>query len=531
MRRILLIEPPYKNKFPPLGLMKISSYHKGLGDDVYFVKCKPQYLGVELLLREMQSSSDMHDWLNVNENKQFAREFIRSPKYKSLSGRFSSSNKLDNIRIISKLEDARRRHNESKFPHYDRVYITTLFTFYWKQTIETINRAKSICKNAKIYVGGIAASLLPDKIMAETGVMPIVGLLDKGGELDAEDKTIIDRLVPDYSILNDIDYKYSAAANTYFAYTTRGCVRKCPFCAVPKLEPIYQKYIGIKNNFTAAQNKYGEFKHIILMDNNVLASSECKQIISDIRDIGCGKKQGDKTIDFNQGLDARLFSEEKAELLSTINVRPVRIAFDHWKDRNIYERAIRLAVKYDMKDLSNYVLYNFEDTPEELYYRLKLNVQLSDELHAHITSFPMKYHPLDDPQYFSNRDYIGKHWNRKFIRTVQNLLIVTKGVVGEGLKYFEYAFGKDVDEFMEILWTPEVFLRHRKAFAKEYEEWKSLYRALDSTEQIEAQKYIAQNNIRLIQDVRLSNNINKVLEFYYKWGDGKKIKSPEKNLV
>ncbi|MEW5815104.1 MAG: cobalamin-binding domain-containing protein, partial [Spirochaetota bacterium] len=38
MDKILLVEPAYKNKYPPLGLMKISSFHKRRGDEVSFVK-------------------------------------------------------------------------------------------------------------------------------------------------------------------------------------------------------------------------------------------------------------------------------------------------------------------------------------------------------------------------------------------------------------------------------------------------------------------------------------------------------------
>ena len=81
-------------------------------------------------------------------------------------------------------------------------------------------------------------------------------------------------------------------------------------------------------------------------------------------------------------------------------------------------------------------------------------------------SFPMKYHPINDKEFFMNRDYIGKHWNRKFIRAVQAVLNSTKGKIGRGVDFFEEAFGRDVDEFMKILWMPETFIIYRRIFDK-----------------------------------------------------------------
>ena len=118
--------------------------------------------------------------------------------------------------------------------------------------------------------------------------------------------------------------------------------------------------------------------------------------------------------------------------------------------------------------MSNYLLYNFEDTPDELYYRMKINVDLCHELNVKIYSFPMKYHPIRDVEYFNNRDYIGKHWNRKFIRTVQCVLNSTKGKVGANKAFFEQAFGKDIDEFHKLLWMPEDFIFFRSKYDAEF---------------------------------------------------------------
>lgn len=177
--------------------------------------------------------------------------------------------------------------------------------------------------------------------------------------------------------------------------------------------------------------------------------------------------QRKRIVDFNQGIDSRLITDENMKKLSEINISPLRIAFDHWSLRKIYERSIRIAVNNGIKSLSNYLLYNFEDKPEELYYRLKMNVDLCEELDASIYSFPMKYHPINDKEFFSNRDYIGKHWNRKFIRAVQAVLNSTKGKIGKGKEFFEEAFGRDVDEFYKILWMPETFIIYRRIYDEE----------------------------------------------------------------
>ena len=163
-------------------------------------------------------------------------------------------------------------------------------------------------------------------------------------------------------------------------------------------------------------------------------------------------------------MDARLATDENMKKLAEINIRPLRIAFDHYEQREIYCRAIRLAAKYGIKDLSNYLLYNFEDKPDDLYYRMRINVDLCEELGVTIYSFPMKFHPIFDPEYFRNRDYIGTHWNRKFIRAIQAVLNSTKGKVGKGVSFFEEAFGRNIDEFHRLLWMPEEFIIFRRKY-------------------------------------------------------------------
>lgn len=145
---------------------------------------------------------------------------------------------------------------------------------------------------------------------------------------------------------------------------------------------------------------------------------------------------------------------------------------------------------------------------------MKLNVDMCDELGVKIYSFPMKYHPIDDPEYFQNRDYIGKHWKRKFIRSVQAVLNSTKGKIGRGKSFFEEAFGENIEGFHKILWMPEAFIIHRFKYKDNLTaEW---WEKFDSLEEVQL------NRLKEIVAVNLFNEntatgdpaIDEVLVYY-----------------
>ncbi len=75
----------------------------------------------------------------------------------------------------------------------------------------------------------------------------------------------------------------------------------------------------------------------------------------------------------------------------------------------------------------------------------------------------MKYIPVDN----TNREFIGGHWNKKYIRAIQSILLVKRGIVSSNRSFFEKAFGKTLDEYFEILMMPEDFIIYRKYFEME----------------------------------------------------------------
>ena len=561
LKKVLLIEPNYKNKFPPIGLMKLATYYRNLGNwEVVFYKGDLNDFVIERIvdklidnLNEVETAGT--DWLIY---KDALLKYVKTRKHSYLEQLPIWGSDAGEFLYLPLIVDARdyywKKIWESE-PEWDRVGVTTLFTFYWDITVDTINFAKKLVKNKKdLMVGGVLASLQPKELEAATGIKPHVGILNQPGVLDEGDTQIIDELELDYSILDEIEYRYPMS-DAYYRYMTKGCIRHCAFCAVKTLEPVFNPYITLTDKVNRVNELYGPQKDLLLMDNNVLASPEYEIIIQEIIESGFAKgakfvapnqldlairnlRKGvndrayirrswrlidelyqklrgeesyqvyrilekyhleksqtarkdnllaaydeikpindkhyhpiprKRVVDFNQGLDARLFTQEKANLLGKIAISPVRIAFDDLRTKDQYVSAIKMCVNAGLSNFSNYLLYNFKDNPDELYERLRINIELCEDLNVNIYSFPMKYHPLwktEDMKedYSHNRDYIGVFWNRKYIRVIQAILNSTKGKVGKGREFFYKAFGSSIEEYHMLLEMPETFIIYRFFF-------------------------------------------------------------------
>ena len=102
---------------------------------------------------------------------------------------------------------------------YDRVYITSMFTFHYDITVKTITSYKKMISASKIFVGGIMVTLMAERLSntIDGKVTLLTGLLTDSGDIGFDDHVNIDVLPLDYSILDDITFKYNAGDN-YFAY-------------------------------------------------------------------------------------------------------------------------------------------------------------------------------------------------------------------------------------------------------------------------------------------------------------------------
>jgi hypothetical protein len=290
MEHILLVEPAYYSKFPPIGLMKISSYEKGKGNTTELIRCR---------------------------------------------------------------EGLKQAYEEPS-----RIYVTSLFTYAWRPVHEAIKFYKTMYPEAEVILGGIYASLLPKHALGSDCDKVHEGLF-----FPAED------LMPDYGLIPEW--------NASVLFTSRGCIRHCPFCAVPIMEPEYTCRNTIKNLLWPNHEK------IILWDNNFLASKHWESILSELR-------EANLIVDFNQGLDARLLNEDKAEEISKLKLSVIRMAYDRVEQRDKLEEAIELLSEKGVRkrNILVYTLYNFRDTPDEFFERI------NDLLSWGVVAYPMRFQPI-----------------------------------------------------------------------------------------------------------------------------------------
>ena len=447
MSNILLVEPDYRSKFPPLGLMRISTYHKGIGDTVTFARGK-----------------------------------------------------------VSKLREAR----------WHRIYISSLFTYELPRTVETIKYyTQSVEKPADILVGGIGATLLPQYIKDRVKCQVIEGLLDQPNMLGSGTPAIA-TYVPDYDMIGSVSWQYRPE-DSYFCRITKGCIRKCKFCAVPILEPAFGYSSSINEQICEVKEQFGERQNLVLLDNNILAIDGLAAIIKDIRDQGfepgATRNNRQRTVDFNQGIDARLITAEVSRLLSTICLSPIRLAFDYDGIEKQYRRAIHLLVQNGFRECTNYIMYNFNDTPLSFYNRMKVNLELSRQLDIRVTGFPMRYMPIKDV----NRRYVSGGWHWRYLRGIQCVLAATHGMVTPNPGFFVTAFGETYEEFLEILSMPDRYIIYRSHFRKEAGYWKRLFRRLSARDREEFLAVLAKLNKSKTRkaDIAAQRKFRSLLEHYY----------------
>lgn len=162
----------------------------------------------------------------------------------------------------------------------------------------------------------------------------------------------VEAIYPDYAAFG-VDHAVG--------YTTRGCVRHCPFCVVPAKEGLIHRVADL-SDFWRGQER------VQLLDNNLTASPKdfertCQQLID-----------AKVRVDFSQGLDLRLITVEQARLLKKVRrYKQVHFAWDNMREETEIRAGLERLRQADfpMSAVMVYVLIGFDSTPEQDLYRVE----------------------------------------------------------------------------------------------------------------------------------------------------------------
>jgi hypothetical protein len=212
--------------------------------------------------------------------------------------------------------------------HMDKVYMSKVFSF--SEDYQYYIDADEIIKGGS----GYCISIVDGK-----------EVYDKSKDIDLPYE--IEHIYPDYSLYGIID--------TAYGFLTRGCPRGCHFCHVEAKEGRKSYKVADLSEFWNGQ------KNIVLCDPNILACKDWKPLLQQLID-------SKSWVDINQGLDIRLMTEEKAEMIKKLKIKELHFAWDRYQDKDVVIPKFKMfkeITNIDIRKLIVFVLCNFDTTIEQ----------------------------------------------------------------------------------------------------------------------------------------------------------------------
>lgn len=212
--------------------------------------------------------------------------------------------------------------------HYDLVYMSKVFSFT-NEPFEKIH-ADQVVKGGS----GYAIQLIDGK-----------EVFDQKKHSNLPDH--IEHIFPDYSLYG--------ITNTAHGFMSRGCPRGCFFCHVKAKEGCKAYKVADLNEFWNGQ------KNIELYDPNTLACPEWKDILQQLID-------SKANVDFNQGVDIRLMTDEKCEMLMQMKIKHIHFAWDRYQDKEFVVpklQRFKEMTGWSRDKVTVYILTNYDTTMEQ----------------------------------------------------------------------------------------------------------------------------------------------------------------------
>ena len=224
-------------------------------------------------------------------------------------------------------------------PVYDVVYMSKVFSEEYTPDEMTPANARRVIRRGSGYC-----------IHLKNGREEFDSTSPAARELPFE----IEHIYPDYSLYPE--YTKDKA----YGFLTRGCPRRCSFCHVAGKEGPRSYRVAWLTEFWKGQ------KQIELLDPNVLACPSADEILDELLCTGA-------RVEFNQGLDARLMTPERADKIARMSGRSAHFAMDQYQSRDAVLRGLaayaealdRQGVKWRTRPPNVYILTNYDTTHEQ----------------------------------------------------------------------------------------------------------------------------------------------------------------------
>jgi len=277
----------------------------------------------------------------------------------------------------------------------DHIMITSLFTYWRKHVKQSVEHYKNLFPNAKTFVGGIYASLMPEDCKKYTGCDEVYAGVNKEAE----------KVTPDYSLVTDSNLGFQ------IVHSSRGCIRNCGFCGVSQIEPEFYYKKSIKKEVCS--------NRLVFYDNNILANPCIKDILREIADFRYKGKA--VSCESQCGFDGRLLTPEIATLIKKARFKNVRIAWDgRFSDSKKTKKQIDMLTDagYKRGDMFVFMIYNWEISFSEMEKKRRKckewGVQISDCRYRPMNQTHDDYNPYKRQ---TSRDYyIHPNWTDELVK-------------------------------------------------------------------------------------------------------------------
>lgn len=244
------------------------------------------------------------------------------------------------------------QHNKTpKFPNIALMKISA----WHKAQGHDVNWWSGLCHYDRVYMSKVFDDTYTEDFPFRIDAAEVV----RGGTgygLDNRLPDEIEHIYPDYSI-------YPTLTNdTAYGFLTRGCPRGCHFCIVSQKEGLRSEKVANLSEWWNGQKK------IVLCDPNLLAYKDHMELMQQLID-------SKAWVDFNQGIDSRLLTEQNIEAINKIKLKEIHFAWDYMHEEKRVLRGLELYAKMAVRKPHGYFgtvycLTNYDTSMEENLYRI-----------------------------------------------------------------------------------------------------------------------------------------------------------------